>query len=261
MAAVVGVIPARYAATRFPGKPLIDLLGKSMIQRVWEGARTARLLDTLLIATPDAVIAQHARTFGAVVVETPNDFPSGSDRIAWVIRHHFPNAQIVLNIQGDEPLITGTVLDTLITRLLDTPQADAATLVQPMSDEEEVTDPAIVKVVFDQQHYALYFSRAPIPYVRHQSAETTYFKHIGIYAFRAATLEAFVQLPPGRLEQLEGLEQLRLLENGKSLLCVDTRHPFLSVDTPEDAEKVRRFLAQQFSVRKHSANSNADAER
>ncbi len=244
MSSAAGIIPVRYESTRFPGKPLIDLEGKSMIHRVWEGARSSRLLETVVIATPDTIIAEHTRSFGASVVLTPDPFPSGSDRVAWVARHHFPRADIIVNIQGDEPLITGDLIDQLVTALRSTPGADVATLIEPIDATEAVADPSIVKVVHNRGGYALYFSRAPIPYTRTPLEKPYYYKHIGIYAFRASILQEFVTLPPSPLERIEGLEQLRLLENGKTILCIETSHPLIGVDTPEDADRVRQLLRQ-----------------
>ncbi len=245
MSSAVGIIPVRYESTRFPGKPLIDLEGKSMIERVWEGARSSRLLETVVIATPDAIIAEHARSFGASVVLTPDPFPSGSDRVAWVARHYFPYADIIVNIQGDEPLITGDLIDQLTAALRSIPGADVATLIEPINATEAVTDPSVVKVVCNQAGYALYFSRAPIPYTRAIPARPYYYKHIGIYAFRSSILQEFVTFPPSPLERIEGLEQLRLLENGKTIFCIESPHPLIGVDTPEDAVMVREFLRQR----------------
>ena len=243
----VGIIPARYASMRLPGKPLADLKGKSMIRRVWEGASEARLLDRVVVATDDERIVAECSSFGAEAVLTSPDLPSGTDRIAAAHRMLDREYDIVVNIQGDEPLLRGSLVDILVQALTDENDADVATPVTPIVHAHELTNPAIVKVAMNAAGRALYFSRSPIPFFRDaQQMEWTmhypYRKHIGLYAYRRAVLERFVSLPPSLLERAESLEQLRLLEDGASFLCVETDHHLIAVDTPEDAEAVRSLL-------------------
>jgi 3-deoxy-manno-octulosonate cytidylyltransferase (CMP-KDO synthetase) len=252
----VGVIPARYASTRFPGKPLAMIAGKTMLERVWEGAKQSSLVDDILIATDDDRIAEKAHRFGATPIMTDANLPSGTDRIAAAVEE-IQGYSIVVNIQGDEPLLTGDVIDDLILSLRNNPQADVATPVQTITTEEELLSSNIVKVVCNARNEALYFSRSPIPFNREQSstsstplhlhadAPRTYLKHIGLYAYRTQTLQRFVELPPSFLEQTESLEQLRLMEDGATYICVPTTATFLAVDSPEDIAKVEAFLATQ----------------
>lgn len=243
MAKIVGIIPARLESRRFPRKVLAQIDGKSVIQRVWEGATQSTLLDLVAIATDSAEIATHCQSFCPYVHRTPSHFHSGSDRVAWTVERYYPEAQIVVNIQGDEPLLSGAAIDLLISGLQSHPEAEVATLIQRIQSIEEVHNPSIVKVVCDRQGFALYFSRSPLPYAPPDTVDlAVYRKHIGIYAFRRDTLRLFVQWQPSMLEKCESLEQLRLLEYGKRILCCETELPFIAVDIPEDIEKVRTFL-------------------
>lgn len=246
---IVGVIPARFAATRLPGKPLVDLEGQTMIERVWRAAASCEQLDRVLIATDDDRIAAEAARIGAEAVMTDPELPSGTDRCHAAVLSLRSRPDIVINIQGDEPLLQPQVLTDLI-RGLEATTADVTTPVSRIVSAHDLTDPNIVKVAASAEGRALYFSRSPIPHMRGASIDSwlergPYWKHIGIYAYRTAALERHVSLPPTTLEQWESLEQLRLLSDGARFQCVETSAPFISVDTPEDADRVRVFLRQR----------------
>ena len=235
----VGVIPARMAATRLPNKPLLDIAGKPMIQWVYERARAASLLDDVLVATPDEEIRRCVERFGGRAVMTSHAHRSGTDRLAEVARNL--DADIIVNIQGDEPLLDPAAVDSLVKAMAQAPDVPMGSLMCPLADEREEDDPDIVKVVADRQGFALYFSRARIPYPRHPEAARVY-KHIGIYAYRREFLVEFAGLEPTPLEKAESLEQLRALENGYRIKMVETSFSPISIDTPEDLERVRRLL-------------------
>jgi|YelNatPaOPRAMG01_1025707.scaffolds.fasta_scaffold00001_48 3-deoxy-manno-octulosonate cytidylyltransferase (CMP-KDO synthetase) len=245
---VLGVIPARWASSRFPGKPLADIAGKPMIQWVWEAARRANALDRLVVATDDDRIYAAVCGFGGEAVMTPDTFASGSDRVAWVAAR-MPEYQVVANIQGDEPLLEPGVLDAAVETILEDPAAEVVTLARIVEDPTELENVNTARVVVDHRGYALYFSRAVIPYCRdvpdlHQwPRHHPYLDQIGLYVYRRETLLRFASLPPSSLEQAEKLEQLRLLQNGirVKVRVVDTKP--ICVDTPEDLEVVRRMVA------------------
>lgn len=244
----IGIIPARFASLRFPGKPLADLEGKPVIQRVYEQALKARQLSEVVVATDDQRIYDTVRAFGGAVVLT-GEAPSGTDRCAAALAVLDRPCDFVLNIQGDEPFIAPAVIDQLIDLLKSTEQVDIATLVRPLEDSEAVFNPNVVKAVFDRSNWALYFSRHPIPYVRNAEKEqwlqqARYFQHIGLYGFRRRVLEQVAQLQPSSLEQAESLEQLRWLENGLRIKVGLTQEAAFGIDTPEDLEQARRFLAK-----------------
>ncbi len=237
MSEIVAIIPARYASTRFPGKPLADLWGKPLIQHVWERARCAESVGRVLIATDDERIAGAARGFGAEVVMTRADHPSGTDRIAEAAAGL--EAEIVVNLQGDEPLIEPAAIEAAVRPLQEDPALPMSTLCCPIETLEELANPNVVKVVCDRRGYALYFSRLPIPFVRDKGAGVERFRHIGLYAYRRDFLLAFAQLPPTPLEQAEKLEQLRALEHGHRIRVVPVDHLSPGVDTPEELERLR----------------------
>lgn len=244
---IVGVIPARFAATRLPGKPLIDLCGQSMIERVWRAASECEQIDRVLIATDDQRVAAEARRIGADAVMTDPALPSGTDRCHAALASLADEPEIVINIQGDEPLLRPTVLTDLVQALRNSP-ADVATPVSRIEQPHDLIDPNIVKVVLTASRRALYFSRSAVPHVRSVDSprwleHATFWKHIGIYAYKTRALARHVILQPTDLERLESLEQLRLLADGAHFECVPTDAPFISVDTPDDAERVRRFLS------------------
>lgn len=243
---IVGIIPARYASTRLPGKPLIDLEGQSMIERVWRAASESTALQRVVIATDSEHIVVEAQRIGAEVVLTSPDEPSGTDRCYAALRALKISPNIVVNIQGDEPLLQHQVL-TMCVEALIARRADVATPVVSISEVHDLLDPNVVKVAKAENHRALYFSRSPIPYRRDSVTEdwlvhATYWKHIGMYAYTMEALRRHVMLPPSPLERLEQLEQLRLLEQGANITCVETLHDVLSVDTMEDADRVRAVL-------------------
>ena len=239
---IVAMIPARYASSRFPGKALADLCGKPMIQHVVERAREARLLDEVRVATDDRRILETVQAFGGKACMTSPDHASGTDRIAEAVRDLA--CDLVVNIQGDEPLIDPRVIDQAVEPLVADDRVDMGTLGRPMGIAE-AADPSKVKVVLDRQDFALYFSRAPIPYLRDGAPagiELPYLLHIGLYVYRRSTLLRLAALPPTPLEERERLEQLRALEHGIRIRVVVTHHESFGVDTPADLERVRRMM-------------------
>lgn len=234
---ILGVIPARYASSRFPGKALAAIGGKSMIQHVWERASQARYLTEIVVATDDPRIYAAAEKFHARVVMTRADHSSGTDRAAEVASTS--KAQIVVNIQGDEPLIDPAAIDAAVLGLLDQDDIPMSTLKKRIERTEEISDPNVVKVATDLEGNAIYFSRSPVPYVRETGGEAaTYFKHIGLYVYRRDFLLGYPDLPVGPLEKAERLEQLRALENGFRIRVVETEYESLGVDTHEDWERI-----------------------
>ncbi len=241
---VLGVIPARYGSTRFPGKPLAVIAGKPLIAHVIDRAREAGRIDRLVVATDHEGIAGAARECGVEARLTPTDLPSGSDRAAHLVRELKGQGDVfnlVVNFQGDEPLLPGEAVDRLVGRMEREGGADLGTLAVPAA-AGEFADPNVVKVVLGTDGFALYFSRAPIPY-RRSGDGVGPLKHIGIYVFRTAYLERFVGLSPSALERSEGLEQLRALEAGARIVVEVGTWPSRGVDTPDDAEPVGRILA------------------
>ncbi len=238
---ILGIIPARYASTRFPAKALANIGGKSMIQRVVEQARQATSLSRVVVATDDERIRTHVAGFGGEVVMTSVHHQSGTDRCQEAVQQLGVSADYVVNIQGDEPFIQPAQID-LLTSVLDG-ITELATLVKVIDDPQMLLSPNTAKVVLSATGNALYFSRHPIPYVRGQSVETwltnhTYYKHIGLYAYRTDVLAQLTRLPPSSLERAESLEQLRWLENGYRIRTVTTDLDTHGIDTPEDLERV-----------------------
>ena len=234
----IGMIPARLAATRLPNKPLLDIAGKPMIRWVYERASAAELLDGLVVATPDPAIMDCVLSFGGNAVMTSAEHRSGTDRLAEAASDL--ECDLIVDIQGDEPLIESDDVDALVRAMLGQPEAAMGSLMCRAGDDE-VDDPAVVKVVTDRRGFALYFSRSRIPYPRH-AADARYFKHIGIYAYRRDFLLKMAEMPPTPLELAESLEQLRALENGYRILMVETDFSPTSVDTPEDLARVQVIL-------------------
>ena len=235
----IGIIPARYASSRFPGKPLVEILGKSMIQRVWERAQMATQLDEVFIATDDERIQQHCLQFGAKVVLTNPNHQSGTDRCAEVLhklKEEGLDIKYIINIQGDEPLIDPDQIDQLLQRLKRENDEALASLYRLISPSE-ASNPNVVKVVLNRRQEALYFSRSVIPYPRNKEVKS-YKKHIGMYAYTASVLQAISQLTPSELEKFESLEQLRWLEEGYTLHMIETQVETLGVDSPEDVQKI-----------------------
>jgi 3-deoxy-manno-octulosonate cytidylyltransferase (CMP-KDO synthetase) len=239
----LGVIPARFASTRFPGKVLAPISSKTMLQHVYERCAQARYLSSTIVATDDERIYSAAKSFGANVRMTRADHPSGTDRVAEVASAE--SADIVVNIQGDEPLIEPAAIDAAILPLVHDPEILMGTLKKRIEDAREITDPNVVKVVTDRAGDAIYFSRCAIPYRREihdGAAASPYFKHVGLYVYRRDFLLQFPALPRGPLEQAERLEQLRALENGHRIRVVETEYESLGVDTPEDLERVSKLF-------------------
>lgn len=238
----IGVIPARYGSTRLKAKVLADILGKPLIQHVWEGANRSQYLDDLYVATDDERVKAVCEGFGAKVVMTSPECQSGSDRVIEAVKDL--SAAHVLNIQGDEPLIDGGIIDGLIGALRKEKEAPVATVIKPIVKEEDLDNPNIVKVVIDRKGYALYFSRSTIPFNREAAkfSTLTYYKHLGIYAYQKSFLMSFKKLPRSILEETEKLEQLRVLEAGYKIKTTLTDKETLSVDTAEDLDKVKAFL-------------------
>jgi 3-deoxy-manno-octulosonate cytidylyltransferase (CMP-KDO synthetase) len=230
---VIAVIPARYASSRLPGKPLASIRGRSLLERVYRRAQAAQTLSQLVVATDDERIATHVQAFGGEVVLTSPDCPSGTDRLAEAARH-LGSPDVWLNIQGDEPFIIPQQIDLLVSAFDAANPPDIATLIKRIGNEAEYLSPSEAKVVCDGSGHALYFSRAPIPHLTTWNSNLALYKHIGLYAFSQAALNRIAALPPSPLEQLEQLEQLRWLENGLRIRCVETDHESRCVDTPED---------------------------
>lgn len=237
----LGIIPSRYNSSRFPGKPLVMLEGISMIERVYRQAQKTKSLNKIIVATDDDRIYAHVKNFGGEVVMTSATHQSGTDRCAEVISGFDENSDVVVNIQGDEPFIQPEQVD-LLCSCFENKQTCIATLVKKITDQKEINDPNIVKVVISKNMNALYFSRHPLPYNRNKINSLIYYKHIGIYAYKARTLKEIASLPVSHLEQAELLEQLRWLENGYTIKTIVTHLETISIDTPEDLEKLRLKL-------------------
>ena len=236
----IGIIPARYESTRFPGKPLVEINGKSMIQRVYEQASQARL-QHVLVATDDERIMAEVERFGGKAVLTASTHQSGTDRCFEAYCLYNQPCDVIINIQGDEPFIQPEQIN-LVTDCFNNPATQLATLVKKVASEAELFNPNMPKVVLDNRQQAIYFSRHPIPYVRgaepaHWLERHTFFKHIGIYGYRADILEQITQLPPSDLELSESLEQLRWLQNGFRIATAFTTQENIGIDTPEDLAK------------------------
>ncbi len=245
---IIGILPARWASTRFPGKPLHLIAGKPLVQHVWEQCRKCKRLDDLYIATDDERIAAAAKAFGAKVVMTSPEHPTGTDRLAEAIKA-LPQATHIVNIQGDEPLIDPALVDELAATMAADPELDMATAANPLDPADPaVRDPNVVKVVTALDGRALYFSRSPLPYFRNAVEGLPVYRHKGIYAYRRTFLERFVTWPPSPLERAESLEQLRALENGASIKVLSTTDTSPGVDTPEQAAQVEALLTSQPSV-------------
>ena len=239
---VVVVIPARYASTRLPGKPLISLAGKPMIQRVFERCKQAQTAHRVLVATDDQRILDAVQSFGGEARMTRTDHRTGTERIAEVAVHE--PGEIFVNVQGDEPLIDPVAIDTAVAALPEDPPAQVATVATPIRHAGDIMDPNVVKTVLDFDGNALYFSRAPIPWVRdtQQKVHVKYWKHLGLYVFQRAALLEYPTLPHGELERVEQLEQLRWLENGWRIRVAEVSHDAVSVDVPEDAARVEKLI-------------------
>ncbi len=240
---IIGILPARWGSSRFPGKPLHLIAGKPLIQHVWERCRLCSRLDDLFVATDDDRIFDAVHAFGGRAVMTSPEHPTGTDRIAEALRA-LPEATHIINIQGDEPLIDPVLIDELAATMAADPDLDMATAANPMDPADPaVADPNVVKVVTTLDGRALYFSRSPLPYFRHPVEGLSVLRHKGIYAYRRTFLERFVTWPPSPLERAESLEQLRALENGASIKVLTTHDTSPGVDTPAQALEIERLLS------------------
>jgi 3-deoxy-manno-octulosonate cytidylyltransferase (CMP-KDO synthetase) len=248
MIRVVAIIPARYASQRLPAKPLADICGKPMVQHVYERAGQSRRVDDVVVATDDARIEAAVRSFGGKVVMTPSSLQSGTDRIAFVAKE-LPDADIVVNVQGDEPLIEPAMIDEAVTVVAEG-DALVGTLVKKIERQAELFNPSVVKVALGAKGQCLYFSRSPIPFGRDVEHDEwlryhTFYKHIGVYVFRRDFLLRVPTMAPTPLEQAEKLEQLRILEHGFAITAAVTTFDSIPVDTAEDLERVRMTCANE----------------
>ncbi len=243
---IVGIIPARFASTRLVGKPLADIGGKPMIQHTWEQAKKSKLINEIYIAVDDQKVYDVVSSFGAKAVLTTSEFQSGSDRIAWVTQK-LPDADVIVNIQGDEPFISGKMIDEAVEPFLFDKSVEVSTLVKKITDIKELKSPSVPKVVFDYNNYALYFSRSIIPFVRDANStiemfhSADFYKHIGLYVYKRKVLLQFTSWEQTDLEKIEKLEQLRLIEHGVKIKVVETEYESFSIDTPEDLQKARKY--------------------
>ncbi|MGC2829780.1 MAG: 3-deoxy-manno-octulosonate cytidylyltransferase [Candidatus Acidiferrum sp.] len=239
---IVIVIPARFGSTRLPGKPLVSLAGKPMIQRVYERARMAARASRVIVATDDERIMKAVETFGGTARMTRPDHRTGTERVAEVAAHE--TGDVFVNVQGDEPLLDPVAVDAAINALLEEPVAAIATVATPIKTPADIMDPNVVKVVLDFEENGLYFSRAPIPWVRDTTSkiQVRHLKHLGLYVFQRDALLEYPTLPQGELERIEQLEQLRWLENGWKIRVAEVEHDAVSVDVPEDVARVEKLL-------------------
>ncbi len=243
---IVGIIPARYASQRLPAKLTLEIDGKSILQRTYESALSSKLVDEIIIAVDDKRLAELCESFGAKYFLTPKEINSGSDRVAYVIKN-FVNGEIIANIQGDEPFLNSKNIDKAIEPLLFDSRVEVSTIINPITDYKDLENPSVVKVVFDYENFALYFSRSKIPFIRDSKtlkqdiASGLFYKHVGLYAYRKNALLRFTSFAQTELEKVEKLEQLRMLEMGMKIKVVQTDYPSISIDTLEDLKQARRL--------------------
>ncbi len=239
---VVVVIPARYGSTRLPGKPLVSLCGKPMVQHVYERAKRAQTVSRVIVATDDQRIMEAVKGFGGEARMTRTDHRTGTERIAEVAAHE--EGDVFVNVQGDEPLMDPVAVDTAVAALLEEPAAQIATVATPIRHAGDIMDPNVVKTVLDFDSNGLYFSRAPIPWVRSTQLKihVKYWKHLGLYVFQRDALLEYPTLPQGELEKIEQLEQLRWLENGWKIRVAEVEHDAVSVDVAEDVARVEKLM-------------------
>jgi 3-deoxy-manno-octulosonate cytidylyltransferase (CMP-KDO synthetase) len=239
---VVIVIPARFGSTRLPGKPLVSLAGKPMIQRVYERCKMATLADRVIVATDDERIVKAVESFGGTARMTRSDHRTGTERVAEVAAHE--KGDVFVNVQGDEPLLDPVAVDTAVDALLEEPAAAIATVATPIKTPADIMDPNVVKTVLDFDNNGIYFSRAPIPWVRDMASkiQVRHLKHLGLYVFLRDALLEYPTLPQGELERIEQLEQLRWLENGWKIRVAEVEHDAVSVDALEDVARVEKLL-------------------
>lgn len=240
----IAVIPARFAASRFPGKLMQKIGDKTIIRMVYENVRSMQLFDNVFVVTDNDDILHEIQSTGGSVIKSIGEHQSGSDRIAEAILNL--DADVVVNVQGDEPFVNADPLEKLLSAFKDN-NVYVASVMQQLGTEEDINNPNIVKVVCDKNNFALYFSRSPIPYKRNLTSSLPIYKHIGVYGYRKQTLLEFTKWPMGVLEQTEMLEQLRYLENGVKIKMVETNTSSIGIDTPEDLEKAKLFYANKKS--------------
>lgn len=242
---MIGIfIPARYGSTRLPAKPLQRIGEKTIIQMVYEQALKNRYTNNIFVLTDNNIIEAEVKKFGKVLM-TPETCKSGSDRIGWAVKNYNLNYDIIVNLQGDEPLIREDMINAGIKLLIEESELNVGTLVTEFKDKNEIINPNFVKVVLDKNNYALYFSRSIIPYIRDKDIETKYYKHIGLYIYRKKFLLHYISLEESQLEKCEKLEQLRILENGFKIKVAITDYDTIGIDTIEDIEKVRKYLTEK----------------
>jgi 3-deoxy-manno-octulosonate cytidylyltransferase (CMP-KDO synthetase) len=239
---VVVVIPARYGSTRLPGKPLVLLAGKPMIQRVYERAKLAQRVDRVIVATDDERIVKAVEGFGGEARMTRSEHRTGTERVAEVAARE--EGDVFVNVQGDEPLLDPQAIDVAVNSLLEEPQAGISTVATPIKTPGDIMDPNVVKTVLDFDGNAIYFSRAPIPWVRDRASkiQVRHLKHLGLYVFQREALLEYPTLPEGELERIEQLEQLRWMENGWKIRVAEVEHDAVSVDVQEDVARVEKLL-------------------
>ena len=244
---VLCVIPARYASTRLPGKPLALIAGKPMIQHVYERACHAVMPQEVVVATDSKIVADAVKEFGGKVMMTSPDHPSGTDRLAEVALS-YPDIDVIVNVQGDEPMIPPEVIDKLAQAFADDQDLNMATL-KTLMGEEDYNNPNAVKVVTDQNGYALYFSRSLLPYPRNRKVDFKVYKHVGIYAYRRSFLLSYAAYEPTPLEQIEGLEQLRVLENGQRIKVLESKFQGIGIDTQEDLDAINALFTRMEAMK------------
>ena len=244
---VLCVIPARYASTRLPGKPLALIAGKPMIQHVYERACHAVMPQEVVVATDSKIVADAVKEFGGKVMMTSPDHPSGTDRLAEVALS-YPDIDVIVNVQGDEPMIPPEVIDRLAQAFADDNDLNMATL-KTLMGEEDYNNPNAVKVVTDQNGYALYFSRSLLPYPRNRKVDFKVYKHVGIYAYRRSFLLSYAAYEPTPLEQIEGLEQLRVLENGQRIKVLESKFQGIGIDTQEDLDAINALFTRMEAMK------------
>ena len=244
---VLCVIPARYASTRLPGKPLALIAGKPMIQHVYERACHAVMPQEVVVATDSKIVADAVKEFGGKVMMTSPDHPSGTDRLAEVALS-YPDIDVIVNVQGDEPMIPPEVIDRLAQAFADDKDLNMATL-KTLMGEEDYNNPNAVKVVTDQNGYALYFSRSLLPYPRNRKVDFKVYKHVGIYAYRRSFLLSYAAYEPTPLEQIEGLEQLRVLENGQRIKVLESKFQGIGIDTQEDLDAINALFTRMEAMK------------
>lgn len=244
---VLAVIPARFGSSRFPGKPLSLIQGKSLIQRTYENALLCPILDDVVIATDDDRIFSHATDFGAKVIMTDPTHPNGTERIAEVVAGLDYIPEIVVNVQGDEPCVSSEVIESLVHALVSNPEVPMSTVITPLTNPEDAENPSVVKCVINKKGIALYFSRQLVPGGKLSGTQSgvTYYTHIGLYAYRTEFLFQYLRLTPTPLQIAEDLEQLKVLEHGYPIQTTIVNHISLGVDTPEDILKIESYLCKQ----------------